>query len=100
MTTSSQPRRLRLTVLPPRVRQGNSIQASIDAVNVAETIVKLEAPDIVVISQPHVVSVGSGTFEQTISWTVQHVQTGTRGTVEITVSDGHLTQKGLCQIDG
>jgi hypothetical protein len=100
VTDDSRPWRLKVTVLPLRVRQGDRIQVTVDAVNVGETTVKLEAPDTVIVSQPHTVSIGSGIFQQEVSWIVLHVQAGTRGAIDISVSDGRLTQGGLCQIDG
>jgi hypothetical protein len=79
------PRNLKLLVWPPQVRRGESITASIDATNLAETSVTLHVPDTMVISptppaQPEVI--GSGTF-----------------TLEIIVSDGHFPPRmGQCKV--
>ena len=73
---------------------------SVDATNLSETILTLEVPDTVVVSQPHTVHAGSGTFQQTVHWTVDHVREGKRTPVEITVSDGHTTQKALVEVVG
>jgi hypothetical protein len=91
---------LKLLVMPLHVRKGETISACIDAANVAETIATLHALDTVVISQPHTVRIGAGTFRETVTWVVDHVQQGTTSDVEITVSDGRLTQKGQCRVAG
>jgi hypothetical protein len=88
--------RLRLRVVSQYVKRGENIEAFIDATNVAETVVTLDAPDTAVISQPHTVIAGSGTFQRTIPWTVEHVQKETL--VDITVSDGQITQIGQCKV--
>lgn len=79
-------------------RAGQNIEAHIDATNVAQTVVTLSAPDTVVISQPHTQVVGTGTFQQTISWSVIQVQKDSL--VEITASAGSLTQMGICKVRG
>jgi hypothetical protein len=84
----------------PLVRYGERIEASIDAINLSETVVMLSAPDTVVISQPHTEVVGTGTFQRNILWTVEHAQEGTSSWVEITVSAGHVTQMGQCKVVG
>jgi hypothetical protein len=89
--------KLRLTV-SPFAKCGDKITAIVDALNVPETVVELSAPDTVVISQPHRAVVGTGTFEKTLTWTVQHVQKGSFGMVEITASADGLVQTGLCKI--
>ena len=88
-----------LTVAPIAMA-GEEIVANIKATDVSETIVELSAPDTVVISQPHRQVVDAGTFAKKISWLVEHVQPNTTALVEITVSAGSLTQKGLCRING
>src|SRR5260370_15015966 len=47
--------RLILRVVSQYVRRGETIEAFIDATNVAETVVKMEPSDRVVISQPHTI---------------------------------------------
>jgi hypothetical protein len=66
--------------------------------NVPQTVVELSAPDTVMISHPHRQVVGTGTFEKTMTWTVEHVQKGTSSMVEITASADGLVQIGLCKI--
>lgn len=51
----------------PSANIGQEIVASIEAVNVVETIVELAAPDTVVISKPHREVVGKGTFKRRIT---------------------------------
>lgn len=84
----------------PQARRGESIEALIDATNVPETVVKLEPSDRVVISQPHTVVLGTGTFQEPVRWTVEYVQQGTTSWVEVTASAGHLSQKGSCKVIG
>jgi hypothetical protein len=100
LTDDPQPAVLRLLV-SPQARRGETITAAIDATNVPETVVKLEPSDRMVISQPHTVVAGAGTFQQTVRWTVEHVQEGTTSWVEITVFVGSVVfQKGLCKVVG
>ena len=89
--------RLVLTVSPAAER-GGTIIADVEASNVPETVVELSAPDTVVVSPPHRQVVGAGTFKRQITWRVEHVQRGARGTVEITATAGPLVQIGLCRI--
>jgi hypothetical protein len=93
------PRRLKLTV-SPLAKAGDKIAATVEGVNLPETVVRLEASDTVVVSQPHVRVVGPGSFNQTIIWTVEHVQAGRSSMVEITVTAGDAVQKGICKIVG
>ena len=86
-------------LVSPQAKPGRNIDALIDATNAAETVVTLEAPDTVVISRPHILFAGKGTFQQIIHWTVEHAQKGT-SCVEITVSAGCVTQKGSCIVVG
>ena len=92
------PRDLRLKVWPPLIKAGEKITATIEGWNLTETVVRLDAPDTVVISPPHLHIVGTGTFKQTIEWTVEHVQEGAVGTVEITTTAGNIVQLGLCKV--
>jgi hypothetical protein len=92
-----EPAILNLTV-SPTARLGDRIEVTIRGLNVAETVVKLDVPDTVVISQPHIEVIGSGTFQRTIGRTVMHVQEGSSSYVEITASAGQLRQWGLCKI--
>ena len=99
MTNDPRPAVLKLSV-SPLAKRGEGIEASIDAINVSETVVTLNAPDTVVISQPHTVVAGKGTFRRTILWTVEHPQEGTSSWVEVTVSASHVTQMGQCRVIG
>jgi len=82
------------------VKCGENIIAHIEASNVAETIVELNAPDTVLISQSHRAVLGKGTFKKELVWSVEHVQKGFSGMVEINASAGSLFQTGLCRITG
>ncbi len=97
MANDPQPATLKLTV-STLARAGERIEAAIVATNVAEAVVSLSAPDTVVISQPHTEVAGKGTFQRTIVWTVEHVQSGKPSWVEITVAAGHITQMGQCKV--
>lgn len=98
LVDDSQSQHLRLLILTPQVRKGQSIEALIDADNVLETIVTLEAMDRIAISSPRTVRVGSGTCQETVSWIVDSVQQGTSNWVEITVTARQLVQKGMCRV--
>jgi len=91
-------RRLEVNIRPPVAKPGDTIVATVEGVNLDETVVHLDAPDTVVISQPHTRVVGTGTFRQSIEWTVAHAKKGTSGTVEITTTAGDLVRKNLCKI--
>jgi hypothetical protein len=90
---------LALTI-SPEARPGETIEVKIKGSKVPLTKVELASPDTAVISQPHVEVIGSGTFERTIWWRVEHVQPGTIGWVTVTASAGHLRQWGQCKIVG
>jgi hypothetical protein len=97
--SADQPAVLKLRV-SPLARRGEKIEAFIDATNVSETVVTLIAPDTMLISQPHIEVAGIGTFQRTVEWTVEQVQKGKTGWVEVTVSAGHITQIGQCKVVG
>jgi hypothetical protein len=84
----------------PLARRGDKITATIQGSNVLETVVEISAPDTVVISQPHRLVAGIGTFSNRIDWSVEHVQPATVTLVEVTASAGPLVQTGLCRIMG
>jgi hypothetical protein len=90
-------RSLKLEVTP-FARCGDKIVAVVEARNVSETLLVLEAPDTVVIEQPVRQSLGSGSFKREVEWTVAHVQPGTTVLVEITATAGSLIQMGLCRV--
>ncbi len=97
MSENSRPAKLLLTV-SLFARRGEKIVATISGTNVSDTIVELNAPDTVVISKPHRQFAGSGTFERTIEWTIEHVPTSS--VVEIIVCADAIVQRGLCKIVG
>jgi len=77
-------------------KRGEDIVASVEATDVSEARIDLHAPDTRVISQPSHDVIGLGTFKRKLVWTV--VRKGATAIVEITVSDGSLTQAGLCRV--
>lgn len=86
---------LKLTI-SPFATKGAEITARIEASNVPETFLELQAPDTVVISGARQQHLGSGTFKNDITWRVEHVQAGEKVSVQIVVSAGALFQAGLC----
>lgn len=92
-------RRLHLTV-SPLVREGEEIVAQVNATNVIDLTIEISAPDTVLISTPHQIVLGSGSYQHTAVWLVKHVQDGATAMVEVTASAGDLVQKGLCRILG
>jgi hypothetical protein len=89
---------LRLTAL--EVRSGESVTVQVEAVNVAAAVIEIHAPDTVLISGPHQVAVGSGSYSKTVSWLVEHAQPATVTSVEIRATAGDLVQLALCKIIG
>ena len=79
---------------------GEQIKAELQGENLQETVVRLSAPDTVVVSQPHMHVIGSGTFKETVLWTVEHAQSGTATLVEITAEAGNMHQIGLRKVIG
>ncbi len=79
---------------------GEDIKAELHGANLEDTVVRLSAPDTVVISQPHVHVIGPGSFKETFVWTVEHIQSGTSALVEIAAEAGNLRQTGLCKVIG
>jgi hypothetical protein len=79
---------------------GEQIRAQLHGANLEDTVVRVSAPDTVVISQPHVQLIGPGSFNETILWTVEHVQSGTSALVEIMGEAGNIRQIGLCKVIG
>ena len=97
MTPASEASWLRLTV-SPFAKQGERVIVCVEGSNIPEAVVELHAPDTVLISHPHRQIVGTGTFKNKITWTVEHVQAQMPTAVEINVSAGSLFQTGLCRI--
>jgi hypothetical protein len=94
-------RSLRLELITPFVRQGEVIEVKITAKNAAAVVVEVFPPDTIVVSSPHKVAVGKGTFSKTVKWTVEHGQPKTAGLmVEISVfADGQEIQKAMCRVN-
>ena len=86
--------------MTPIAKMGEQIKAEFQAENLQETVVRLSAPDTVVIAQPHVHVVGSGTFKETVLWTVEHAQAGTSTLVEIAAEAGNIYRTALCKVIG
>lgn len=86
--------------MSPRAGPGSKIVACIEACNAGETSVQLNAPDTVVISQPHYQVLGTGTFILAVEWEVLHAQPGTSTFIEICVAADSLHQIGGCLVVG
>jgi hypothetical protein len=82
----------------PRAGPGSKIVACIEAWNAGETSVQLNAPDTVVISQPHYQVLGTGTFILTVEWKVLHARQGTSTLIEILAAADSLHQVGNCLV--
>ena len=87
-------RSLRLRLLTPFVRVGEKIVVVVEASNAPETTLNLKAPDTVLISQPHLQVVGSGSFEEKVTSTVEHVQKP----VTVEISTEPIPQTVVCRI--
>lgn len=90
-------KRLR-SVISPFASAGEKIRADIQAENAPETTLEIFVPDTAVVSGERKVSLGSGTFDRSIEWRVEHVQPGTTPFVEVSVDAGRLSRKGLCKL--
>jgi hypothetical protein len=90
--------RLSLQLTAPEAHSGESVTVQVEAVDVGDTVVEIHAPDTVLISGPHQVPVGSGSYSRTVSWLVEHAQPATVTWVEIHATAGDLVQLALCKI--
>ena len=97
LPTNSKSPELKLLV-SPFANAGGRIVAFVEATNCEQTLLELNAPDTLVISQPHSQLVGNGSFKKKVVWSVEHVRPNTLTMVEVTATSGSLVQKGLCRV--